>query len=89
MSFEALKTSFKALEMSFETLESIFEDGFGRKVAGEGDPRLGCGCRQTHDVGHNETHNVGLAWVSLARVFFFPLFLNWYCCSHFYFLHFS
>jgi hypothetical protein len=38
--------SFVALESIFEALKTIFEVGFGRKVAGDGDPRLGHGQTQ-------------------------------------------
>jgi hypothetical protein len=34
--------SFEVLEISFEALKSNFEVGFGRKMIGEGDPRLDC-----------------------------------------------
>ena len=52
MGFEILKTGFEALKLSFEV-------EFGRKLARDGDPRLGRGCCQTHGMGHGETHGMG------------------------------
>jgi hypothetical protein len=60
--------SFEVLEISFEALKTNFEVGFGRKMIGEGDPRLDCASQP--DLG------MGLA---RPRFFFFIFFF----LSHF------